>query len=143
MRRALTRLAVPLALAALALPVLQPATASAATAVFPVECPWMDTSKPPGQRASLLLAASSLEQELRWLVEQPANQPATTTFSGGVTYPAQLPCTPGVAYTDGPDSVRGSTGVTTFPAQIGLAASWSRSLAYAKGRAQGDEAFRK
>ncbi|MBO3752451.1 glycoside hydrolase family 3 C-terminal domain-containing protein [Streptosporangiaceae bacterium NEAU-GS5] len=143
MRRALTRLAVPAALAALVAPLSRPVMAAAVKAAFPAECPWMDTSKSPGERASVLLAASSLEQELRWLVEQPANQPATTTFSGGVTYPAQLPCTPNVTYTDGPDSVRGSTGVTTFPAQIGLAASWSRSLAYAKGKAQADEAFRK
>ncbi|MER7930032.1 glycoside hydrolase family 3 C-terminal domain-containing protein [Streptomyces sp. NPDC096057] len=102
----------------------------------------MNTAKSADQRAQLLLKASSLDQELRWLGEQPANQPANTTFSG-VTYPAQLPCTPNVTYTDGPDTVRGSTGVTGFPAQIGLAASWNTNLAYDKGKAQGDEAFRK
>src|SRR5947209_1284642 len=85
-------------------------------------CPWMDTSKTPDQRANLLLKASTLDQKLRWLDEQAANNPTQTTFSG-VTYPAQVACTPKVVYTDGPDYVRGSAGVTIFPDQIGLAAT--------------------
>ncbi|GAA1011632.1 glycosyl hydrolase [Acrocarpospora pleiomorpha] len=146
MRRSITplrrrlRAALPLAIVALTQIGLSPG--AGAEVSFPAECPWMNPTKSPDQRARLLLNASTLDQKLRWLVEQPANQPATTTFSG-ITYPAQLPCTPKVTYTDGPDSVRGSTGVTTFPAQIGLAASWNKDLAYAKGKAQGDEAFRK
>ncbi|MEU6537711.1 glycoside hydrolase family 3 C-terminal domain-containing protein [Streptomyces sp. NPDC047000] len=140
------RLILPAAVFALCGGLLQAPVASAdATtdaAGFPAGCPWMDTTRSAGERARVLLGASTLDQELRWLVEQPANQPSNTAFSG-VTYPAQLPCTPNVTYTDGPDTVRGSTGVTGFPAQIGLAASWDSGLAYAKGKAQGDEAFRK
>jgi beta-glucosidase len=85
-----------------------------AVSTYPAGCPWMDPHKPPDQRARLLLAASTLGQKLRWLDEQAANTPAQTTFAG-VTYPAQVPCTPTVVYTDGPDYVRGSPGVTVFP----------------------------
>jgi beta-glucosidase len=104
----------------------------------------MDTSKTPAQRARLLLKASTLDQELRWLDEQAANNPTQTSFgpaSAPVSYPAQVPCTPTVAYSDGPDYVRGPAGVTVFPAQIALAATWNEQLAYAKGAAQADEAF--
>jgi beta-glucosidase len=101
----------------------------------------MDTHKSADQRAKRLLAQSTLDQKLRWLDEQAANSPTQTTFSG-VTYPVQVPCTPTVVYTDGPDYVRGSAGVTVFPAQLALAATWHDRLAYAKGEAQADEAFR-
>lgn len=107
----------------------------------PAGCPWMNTRLSPGQRATLLLNASTLDQKLRWLDEQAANTPAQTTFSG-VTYPAQVACTPTVVYTDGPDYVRPTTGATIFPAQLALAASWSTRLAYAKGQAEAAEAFR-
>src|SRR3954454_3477671 len=112
----------------------------------------MDTSKTPAQLAGLLLRASSLNQELRWLNEQAANNPTQTDFpsvtngtppvSTVITYPVQVPCTPLVVYSDGPDYVRGATGQTIFPAQIALASTWNEDLTYAKGAAQADEAFR-
>jgi beta-glucosidase len=105
------------------------------------ECPWMNTHLSADARANLLLAASTLDQKIRWLDEQAANTPTQTTF-GGVSYPAQVPCTPTVVYTDGPDYVRLTQGVTNFPAQISLAASWDPGLAYQKGAAEADEAFR-
>src|SRR4051794_27340822 len=116
-------------------------TASAAT---PAECPWMDTSKTPDQRANLLLAASSLDQKLRWLDEQAANNPTQTVFGIGggqtVTMPAQVPCTPVIQYSDGPANVAGAgPGVTVFPAPIALGASWDEDLARTKGAAQADE----
>jgi beta-glucosidase len=83
-----------------------------------------------------------LHQKYRWLVEQPANNPTKTTFSG-VTYPVQVPCPPTVVYTDGPDGVRFTDGVTAFPAQIALVSTWSTRLAFRKGAAQGAEAFDK
>ena len=139
-RRALVGLA-GAALIAPALTVLAPATpATAETDCSTV--PWMDTSKSPAQRADALLAASSQHQKYRWLVEQPANSPQQTTFAG-VSYPVQLRCTPEVVYTDGPEGVRAPAGVTTFPSQISLAATWSTQLARAKGTAMGDEAFDK
>jgi len=112
------------------------------------QCPWMDTHKSASVRARLLLNASSLQQKERWLVEQPANEPGVTSFTSfatgvTVTYPKQVACTPNVTYTDGPDGVRGVDGVTAFPSQIALAATWDQSLAYQKGKAQGQEAFEK
>ena len=130
-------LAIALPLGA-ALPI---AAAQAAPAGADPQCSWMNTRKTPDQRATLLLKASTLEQKLRWLDEQAANNPTQTTFNG-VVYPVQVPCTPKVVYTDGPDYVRGSAGVTIFPDQIGLAASFDDQLAYDKGAAQADEAFR-
>ncbi|MBB2940736.1 beta-glucosidase [Actinoplanes lutulentus] len=102
----------------------------------------MDTRRTADQRARLLLNASTLDQKLRWLVEHAANNPMQTEFSG-VTYPAQLPCTPTVTYTDGPDGVRGTAGVTAFPAPISQAATWSVNLSEQKGRALAEEAYGK
>lgn len=117
-------------------------SATAVSAAVPAGCPWMDTSKSADKRADLLLKASTLDQKLRWLDEQAANTPAQTTFSGGVTYPAQVACTPTVVYTDGPDYVRGSSGVTVYPGQLAVASTFNTDLAYQKGKAQGDDAFR-
>lgn len=111
----------------------------------PAGCPWMNTNESATKRANQLLAASSLGQKLRWLDEQAANSPTVTTFGRAnalVTYPVQVACTPTVVYSDGPDYVRGTTGATIYPAQIALAATFSTDLAYAKGKSQGDEAFR-
>ncbi len=117
-------------------------TASAAPAVDLAACPWMDTTLTADERADLLLDASSLGQTYRWLNEQAANTPQQTTFSG-VTYPAQVDCTPTIVYTDGPDGVRFTTGVTAFPAQIALASTWDSNLAFDKGAAQAAEAWDK
>lgn len=129
-----------------AVAVLAPALVALAPALpaqAAVDCStvaWMDASRTAAQRAAALLAVSTQHQKYRWLVEHPANNPQQTVFSG-VTYPVQVDCTPTVVYTDGPEGVRASTGVTTFPSQISLAATWSRPLAQAKGTAMGDEAF--
>ncbi|WP_411720234.1 glycoside hydrolase family 3 protein [Mycetocola sp.] len=102
----------------------------------------MDAASSPEKRAQALLAASTQHQKYRWLVEQPANSPQQTAFSG-VTYPVQVDCTPTVVYTDGPDGVRFTAGVTAFPAPIAVASTWNEGLAEAKGVAQGAEAFDK
>ncbi|BEL04778.1 glycoside hydrolase family 3 C-terminal domain-containing protein [Actinoplanes sichuanensis] len=135
------RLLIGLLLLAPMTTVVGPATPAPAT-----DCsahPWTDKRKSPAQRAKALLAASSPHQKYRWLVEQPANTPAQTEWTGGVVYPAQLPCTPTVVYTDGPDGIRFTDGVTAFPATIATAATWNEKLAYGKGAAQADEAFDK
>ena len=119
-----------------------PGDASGNLAAVVAECPWMDAGKTPAERARLLLDASTPQQKYRWLNEQAANSPQQTDF-GGVTYPAQVDCTPTIAYTDGPDGVRFTDGVTAFPAQIGLASTWNDDLAYDKGAAQGAEAWDK
>ena len=54
----------------------------------------------------------TLDQKIRWLDEQSANNPTQTVFNIGggqtVTMPAQVPCTPVIQYTDGPASVVGA-----------------------------------
>lgn len=70
-----------------------------------VDCssmPWLDTSLSASKRADLLLSQSEETQVFRWLVEQPANYPSQNSFNG-VDYSDQLPCTPTVNYTDGPE----------------------------------------
>lgn len=58
--------------------------------------------------------------------------------------PPQVPCTPVIQYTDAPSAIVGAgTGVTAFPAQVSLSATWDEALARRKARAQGYEAFRK
>jgi beta-glucosidase len=101
----------------------------------------MATTQSPDVRAHELMDAMSLEQKMRWLDEQAANNPTQTTF-GGVTYPAQVPCTPLIAYADGPWEVTGVSGITTgFPVPIAETASWDTHLSWLKGQAMGDEAF--
>jgi len=113
------------------------------------ECPWMDTSLSANERAQLLIDASTLEQKMRWLVEPSANNPDQTVFGGGfgipvAIYPEQVPCTPVIQYTDGPAAISGGgTGITAFPAQIALTATWDQALSRQKGQAQGYEAFYK
>jgi beta-glucosidase len=118
--------------------------ASSGVAAAADACPWMDTSLTPDQRARLLLDASTLDQKIRWLDEQSANNPSQTAFSGGITMPAQVACTPVIQYSDGPANVAGAgTGITVFPTPIALAASWDEALARAKGKAQADETWHK
>jgi beta-glucosidase len=150
-RRRAHRVVLPLALAGFLTPlvaVVLPPAATAAPAPAAPNCsdtrahPWADQRRDPDQRTQALVRASSLPQLYRWLVEQPANNPAQTDFNG-VVYPAQLPCTPKVVYTDGPDGVRFTEGVTAFPAPIALASTWDEDLAHTRSAAIGQEAFAK
>jgi beta-glucosidase len=143
-RRALTPLLALslLAPAALAVVVGAPAAAEPATAVaHPPECPWMDTSLSAEERARLLLDASSLEQKMRWLVEQPAAEPDRTTWRGDVEYPVQVPCTPRLAFANGAFGLD-AEGSTAFPAPIAEAATWDPAISQAKGAAVAEETFR-
>src|SRR3954451_20741711 len=118
--------------------------ATDALASTAADCAWLSQALTPDARARALLDASSLDQKLRWLDEQSANNPTQTTFAGGITMPAQVPCTPLIQYTDGPANVSGAgTGITVFPAPIALAATWDQATARAKGKAQADEAWNK
>ena len=130
-----------------------PAAAAGCTGV-----PWMDRTKSPTRRAHALLAASSLDQKLRWLDEHSANDPARTTFTTArprevppeefvpvtFTMPAQVACTPTIQYTDAPSAIAGAgAGVTVFPANVSLSSSWNTALAREKGAAVAHEAWRK
>ena len=139
------------------------AGASTATAVVPpTDCstvPWMDTSKTPEERAQALLDASTLDQKLRWLDEQSANDPTRTQFQTSrprelppnvpftpipFTMPVQVPCTPTIQYTDAPSLIVGAgAGVTVYPVNVSLSASWDLDLAYEKGEFIAHEAWRK
>ncbi|MFL5926716.1 MAG: beta-glucosidase family protein [Gaiellaceae bacterium] len=139
-RRWIARVVVLVAVAAVG------ATGETQQARADTACPWMNTSLSADQRAQALLDASTWEQKIRWLAEPAANNPATTHIGGfGISadYPAQVPCTPTIQYTDGPWGVSGPTGVTAFPVPIAQTASWDPQLSWDKGEAQGDEAFRK
>lgn len=105
------------------------------------ECPWMDTSASPAERARMLLDASSLEQTMRWLVEQPAGQPERTDWPDGVTYPEQVACTPDITFANGAHgaSVEGGT---AFPAPIAEAATWQEGISFEKGQIVAEETFR-
>ncbi|HEU5473647.1 MAG TPA: glycoside hydrolase family 3 C-terminal domain-containing protein [Actinophytocola sp.] len=126
-----------------------------------VDCasvPWMDQRKSAERRARALLAASSLDQKLRWLDEHSANEPTRTTFTTArprevppdqftpvtFTMPVQVPCTPTIQYTDAPSAIAGAgPGVTVYPANVSLSSSWDTGLAFRKGVAIGHEAWRK
>ncbi|MFC4116726.1 beta-glucosidase, partial [Nonomuraea zeae] len=154
-RRRVASLAALLALMAPGVHVLGAAPAAGADCAA---VPWMDRSKSPERRARALLAASSLDQKLRWLDEHSANDPARTTFTTAAprelppgefvpitfTMPPQVECTPTIQYTDAPSAIAGAgAGVTVFPANVSLSSSWDRALAYDKGVAMGHEAWRK
>lgn len=119
------------------------AIAAPATAVDCSTVPWMDTSKSADERAEVLLEASSQHQKYRWLVEQPANNPTQTTWSGGVVYPVQVECAPSVIYNNGPDGVYASAGTTAWPGPIAVASTWDLELGQLKAEAHGREAFDK
>lgn len=119
------------------------AIAAPAAAVDCTTVPWMDASKTADERATALLEASSQHQKYRWLVEQPANSPTQTTWSGGVVYPAQVDCTPTVIYANGPDGVYGSAGTTAWPGPIAVASTWDLELGQLKAEAHGRETFDK
>ena len=138
-----------LARVAIAFVLALPVSANVALPAIADDCPWMDTSLSPEQRARLLLDASTLDQKMRWLNEQAANNPTQTTFNAGggqtATYPVQVACAPLIQYTDGPQAVVSGAGpdITAFPAQVALSATWDPDLARAKGQAHGSEAFDK
>ncbi|WP_137845463.1 glycoside hydrolase family 3 C-terminal domain-containing protein [Microbacterium sp. 2FI] len=123
------------------------ALAGPAAAVDCSTVPWMDTSKSADERAQALLDASSQHQKYRWLVEQPANDPARTSWNPGfageapVVYPAQVDCTPVVIYANGPDGVYGRAGTTAWPGPIAVAATWNLAIGEEKAAAHGSESF--
>lgn len=130
---------IPFAAQASPTPAAGPAAAPAQD--VPDGCPWMDTSLSADDRARILLDRSSLEQKMRWLVEQPAASPQQTTWPGGVVYPEQLPCTPRIVFANGPQGLS-ATGATAFPAPIAEAATFDAGLSEAKGAIVAEESFR-
>lgn len=104
-------------------------------------CPWTDRSKTPEQRANLLLDASTVDQQMRWVNESSAND-YFLTYIGPVAYPAQVPCIKFQADTDGPWGVAYAKGTTAFPVPVSQTASWDLRLMWERGQAIADEAWR-
>lgn len=102
-------------------------TAPAASAADCETVPWMDTTKSADERAQSVLDASTLDQTMRWVVEQPAITPNSTNF-GGVVYPEALPCLPTITFSDGPEGVHRVTGITGFPSPLSEASVWDEDL---------------
>ncbi len=104
---------------------------------FPAQTqPWMDTSLPPAQRASLLVAQMTLDEKIA-MVHGTGQQ---IPYVGNVTNNARLGI-PALHLQDGPAGVGdGLQGVTAPPAPIALAATWDTSLARQYGTLIGGEA---
>ncbi|WP_457101226.1 beta-glucosidase [Microbacterium sp. P5_E9] len=84
--------------------------------------------------------ASTPHQKYRWM-NVAATERVTQTVFGTVTYPEQVPCTPKIFYSNGPQGVAMTDGVTSFPVPLAVAATWNLDLGYDKGAAQAAEAF--
>lgn len=152
-RRHVPRAATPLVAVAVALAVMSglPAPGGAAgrssravppaapRAVPPAgtSCPWVHplAGESAAQLAGEVLAHMTLQDELD-LVTLVSTKP----YENSTTAVPAL-CIPALTMQDGPDGLAyGDTGVTQFPAAVGLAASFDPSLAYLEGRALGTEA---
>ena len=92
--------------------------------------PWMDPSKSALERANLLLSALTVEQKIQMALAH-TSEPGKALL-GSLHIPA-------LAMRDGPNGVRGETGVTAFPSAQALAATFNRSLANEFGVAVGKE----
>ncbi|MTV26698.1 hypothetical protein FTX61_14935 [Nitriliruptoraceae bacterium ZYF776] len=126
-RRRPFAVALALALVASLLTIAPQGVSPAEAQDFPEDCPWMDTSLSADERAQLVIDASTLGQQMRWLVEHPAIQPHNSTFAG-VEFEEALPCLPDIQFTDGPEGVHRAPGVTAFPPPIAEASIWSEDL---------------
>ncbi|MGC5170666.1 glycoside hydrolase family 3 C-terminal domain-containing protein [Microbacterium sp. DT81.1] len=125
----------------------------AAAAPTDPACPWTDPTKTPEERANLLLDASSVQQQMRWLNEAAANNIDDTVIptAGGlghppgppVTYPEHPECILFNADTDGPFGISYVLGSTAFPSPVSQASSWDTELIRERGDAMAEEAWDK
>ncbi len=108
---------------------------SAQSSVF--ERPWLDTALTPDQRADALLAQMTLAEKI------------TMLHGAGGSYVGDIPANtrlgiPALNLEDGPAGVAdGMSGVTVFPAPVGVAASWDTALMDQYGQALGAEEYGK
>jgi beta-glucosidase len=102
-------------------------------------CPWVARSRDnrvsPTALANEVLARMTLKQKSSFVVLRRATNGGST--NSGI---ASL-CIPPLSLVDGPNGLAdGLFGVTAYPAEIGIAASFDPALAHAEGEAEGDEA---
>ncbi len=99
--------------------------------------PWLATDQTPDQRADALIAQMTLAEKIAML-----------NGTGG-SYVGNIPANtrlgiPALHLEDGPAGVAdGMTGVTAFPAPVGIAASWDTALMNQYGQALGAEEYGK
>lgn len=99
------------------------------------DCPWRDTRISPARRAALLLHRMTLGEEIDLVEGQGIHKPY-------VFYMAGIPklCIPSIGLEDGPSGVGDKLGhVTSLPAGVALAATWSRGMARRYGSVIGTE----
>src|SRR3954454_9975567 len=107
------------------------------------QCPWMDTSKPPEQRADMLVRAMSLDQKLHMTTFSEPQWFAHYGTAGHVDATPEL-CIPEINMSDAGSGVVGlQQGTTVFPSGIAQAAMWDPPTARRFGKALGEEAFAK
>ena len=133
------RLALLVALSALAVPAALGASSSPARAG---SCPWMDASKSASERARELVAAMTLDDKIQ-LVHGDGNIFTYYGVAGHVPGNPAL-CLPDLLLNDAGAGIGdGQILTTAFPAPIAQAASWDRNLQAELGHAVGSEAWLK
>lgn len=101
------------------------------------ERPWLNAAQTPDQRADELIAQMTLAEKIAML------HGAGGSYVGNVPANTRLGI-PALTLEDGPAGVAdGMTGVTAFPAPIGVAASWDTSLMNQYGQDLGAEEYGK
>ncbi|MBE0696950.1 MAG: hypothetical protein IH586_08500, partial [Anaerolineaceae bacterium] len=90
--------------------------------------PWMDPTQSSLKRAELLLAALSFEQKIQMALAASSEEGKAMLGDFNI---------PDLVLRDGPNGVRGETGVTAFPSAQALAAAFNRALAEEFGSAVG------
>jgi beta-glucosidase len=112
--------------------------AAAATA----QCPWMNTSLSPEQRATELVAAMNIDQKLAMLSQA---QPIWAHYGAAGYVPGQPSlCIPDLVLNDAGQGVGDlEVNTTAFPAPIAQSSSWDPTLQFQFGQALGWEAWHK
>src|SRR6266542_3317687 len=133
------RLALFVALSALAVPAALAASSASARAAA---CPWMDASKSPSERAHELVAAMSLDDKIQ-MVHGDGKIFVYYGVAGHIPSNPAL-CIPDLLLNDAGAGIGdGQINTTAYPAPIAQAASWDRALQTELGHAVGWEAWHK
>jgi beta-glucosidase len=129
-------------LAAVACVLVGPSAVTSASRAAGPQCPWMNASLAPPQRAAELVAAMNIDQKIAML-SQP--QPADVHYGAAGYVPGQPSlCIPDLVLNDAGQGVGDQQlGTTAFPAPIAQSASWDPALQRRFGQALGSEAWQK
>src|SRR5947209_457506 len=120
--------------------------ATVAVALAPAQsspqCPWMNTSLSPDQRAAKLVAAMNIDQKIAMLAQ---SQPIWAHYGVAGYVPGQPDlCIPDLVLNDAGQGVGDQEiNTTAFPAPIAQSSSWDPALQRQFGAALGWEAWHK